>query len=227
MNNVSRFYHDMIDRINYDKIIHELKNYDAQLVAVSKLKPIEDIQELFNYGQKIFGENYVQELTEKNNLLSKAEWHFIGHLQTNKVKMISGFISLIHGIDSLKLLEEVNKQAVKAERKLECLLQIHISNEKTKFGFTYDEVEMLLDDSRLSALKNVSIKGLMGMASLTEDHTLIRKEFNSLGNYFRKNKSRGFEILSMGMTNDYKIALDEGSNMVRIGSALFGERSTS
>jgi pyridoxal phosphate enzyme (YggS family) len=217
----------MIDLKNYEKIIGELKDYNAKLIAVSKLQSVEDIVLLKEKGQKAFGENYVQELVDKKEKITDVEWHFIGHLQTNKVKQIIPFTHLIHGIDSLKLFQEVNKQASKINRIQDCLLQIHIAQEETKFGLSFEEAEEILNSEEIKSLKNVSIKGLMGMASLTDDQKLIRYEFKTLRTLFEKHKSKEFSVLSMGMTSDFKIALEEGSTMVRIGSAIFGERKTS
>ena len=208
----------------YQQIHEELRLLNITLVAVSKTKPIEDILELYNLGHKDFGENYVQELAEKaEKLPNDIRWHFIGHLQTNKVKSIVPFIYLIHGVDSLKLLKEIDKQAEKNKRVIDCLLQVHIAQEETKFGF--DETELL--NLELKQFSNVRIKGLMGMASLTDDINKIRIEFKSLKILFEKLKTQNPElsILSMGMSADYKIAIEEGSNMVRIGSLLFGERN--
>ena len=214
-------------------IKEELKPFNAELVAVSKTKPASGILEVYNAGHKIFGENYVQELTDKYETLPKdIEWHFIGHLQSNKVKYIAPFVSLIHSVDSFNLLKEINKQAVKANRIIDCLLQIHIAEEETKFGFNYKECEDLLQAKELSTLKNILIKGLMGMATLTDNIYQIQKEFYSLSEFYSKMQSNckpstvncKLSILSMGMTSDYKIALSAGSNMVRIGSAIFGER---
>ena len=208
----------------YQQIHEELRLLNITLVAVSKTKPIEDILELYNLGHRDFGENYVQELAEKaEKLPTDIRWHFIGHLQTNKVKSIVPFIYLIHGVDSLKLLKEMDKQAEKNKRIIDCLLQVHIAQEETKFGF--DETELL--NSELKQFSNVRIKGLMGMASLTDDINKIRFEFKSLKILFEKLKTQNPElsILSMGMSADYKIAIEEGSNMVRIGSLLFGERN--
>jgi pyridoxal phosphate enzyme (YggS family) len=208
----------------YQQIHEELRLLNITLVAVSKTKPIEDILELYNLGHRDFGENYVQELAEKaEKLPTDIRWHFIGHLQTNKVKSIVPFIYLIHGVDSLKLLKEIDKQAEKNKRVIDCLLQVHIAQEETKFGF--DETELL--NSELKQFSNVRIKGLMGMASLTDDINKIRIEFKSLKILFEKLKTQNPElsILSMGMSADYKIAIEEGSNMVRIGSLLFGERN--
>jgi pyridoxal phosphate enzyme (YggS family) len=220
------------NHVRLTSILNELKAYKASLVAVSKTKPIEVIKEVYDSGHKVFGENYVQELVGKYERLPKdIEWHFIGHLQTNKVKLIAPFVSLIHGVDSLKLLREIDKEAKKNNRIINCLLQVHIANEETKFGFSFEEATSLFQSSKSDDLKNISIKGLMGMATLTNDENQIRKEFRSLkqfsDNLASKSEIRNpkSEILSMGMTSDYKIALEEGSNMVRIGSAIFGERN--
>ena len=215
----------MVNLNNYENILSELKPFNAKLVAISKTKSVEDINVLLNHGQKSFGENYVQELVEKNETIPDAEWHFVGHLQTNKVKLISSFIHLIHGVDSISILKEINKQAEKSKRIQECLLQIHIAKEETKFGFSFDEADLLLNSNEIKTLKNVSIKGFMGMSTATDNKSQIKKEFSSLKIFFNKYKSSDFSILSMGMTSDYKIALEEGSNMVRIGSAIFGERN--
>ena len=212
-----------VNKVAYHEINEGLRLSGISLVAVSKTKPVEDILELYNYGHRDFGENYVQELVEKaEKLPDDLRWHFIGHLQTNKVKFIIPFIYLIHGVDSLRLLKEINKQAEKNKRIIDCLLQVHIAQEETKFGF--DESELL--SLELKQFANVKIKGLMGMASLTDDINKIRIEFKSLKTLFEKLKTQNPElsILSMGMSADYKIALEEGSNMVRIGSLLFGER---
>lgn len=214
----------MVNKEAYNQVHEELRLSKITLVAVSKTKPIEDILELYNLGHRDFGENYVQELGEKAlKLPNDIRWHFIGHLQTNKVRSIIPFIYLIHGVDSLKLLKEIDKQAEKSKRVIDCLLQVHISQEETKFGF--DEAELL--NLELKHFLNVRIKGLMGMASLTDDINKIRIEFKSLRTLFEKLKAQNPElsILSMGMSADYKIAIEEGSNMVRIGSLLFGERN--
>ncbi len=216
---------------NYNSIIKEL-NDKATLVAVSKTKPIEDIVALYNLGQHEFGENYVQELVDKFYALPKdIHWHFIGHLQSNKVKYIAPFVHLIHGVDSLSLLKEINKQGLKNNRVVNCLLQIHIANEETKFGFDEHELKELHE---LHELKNIKICGLMGMASFTDDVNLIKQEFKKLKKIFddqlstikpRTSTNHQPSILSMGMSSDYKIAVEEGSNMVRIGSLIFGERN--
>jgi len=208
----------------YQQIIQELGN-GVVLVAVSKTKPSADIVELYNLGHRDFGENYVQELVEKAEELPKdIQWHFIGHLQSNKVKFIIPFVQLIQGVDSLKLLKEINKQAEKAGRVVDCLLQIHIAQEETKFGLDNNELGVVLGS--LEALKYVRVVGLMGMASFTEDMDMVRKEFCSLKSIFDvvKKNHPVIQVLSMGMSSDYKIAIEEGSNMVRIGSLLFGER---
>jgi PLP dependent protein len=215
----------MIHRENYELILKQLESYNATLVAVSKTKPVSQIAELQQYGQKIFGENYVQELSEKALALTGIGWHFIGHLQTNKVKQLMPIISLIQSVDSFKLLHEIDKEAAKADKNISCLLQIYIADEKTKTGFSYDEADKFLSGIEKSELKNIQIKGLMGLATNTADETKIRNEYKNLFSFFSKYKSAEFSILSMGMTSDYKIALDEGSTMVRIGSAIFGERN--
>jgi pyridoxal phosphate enzyme (YggS family) len=214
-------------------ILKELKSFNAQLVAVSKTKPKELIKEVYNTGHKVFGENYVQELSEKQEQLpNDIQWHFIGHLQSNKVKYIAPYVSLIHGIDNFKLLKEINNQAAKNNRIINCLLQIHIAQEETKFGLSYEECSELLKSDSFKLLNNICITGFMGMATNTDDNAQIRKEFKSLSAFFIEQKKKqqlqttNFkpQTLSMGMTSDYKIALEEGSTMVRIGSAIFGER---
>jgi pyridoxal phosphate enzyme (YggS family) len=200
------------------------------LVAVSKTKPAEDIHELYNLGQRDFGENYVQELVGKYEQLPKdIRWHYIGHLQSNKVKYIAPFVHLIHGVDSVSLLKEINKQGLKNNRIIDCLLQIYIAKEETKFGLDSHELDAILTGD-ISALKNIRITGLMGMASFSTNMDLVRSEFNYLKSLFDKyNQLSTFNFqlltLSMGMSSDYKIAVEEGSNMVRIGSLLFGERN--
>lgn len=215
----------------YQKIVTELKHKKVTLVAVSKTKPVEDILELYKLGQRDFGENYVQELVEKHEQLPKdIRWHFIGHLQSNKAKQIAPFIALVHSVDSNKLLKEINKQAKKNERVIDCLLQVYIAKEETKFGLGENELKQLID-SDLKEYKHVSVKGLMGMGSLTDDETVVTKEFHSLKSLFDKYSALEttnfkLQILSMGMSSDYNIAVEEGSNMVRIGSLLFGKRET-
>jgi pyridoxal phosphate enzyme (YggS family) len=213
-----------VNKEAYLQLHEELRLSDISLVAVSKTKPVEDIRELYDLGHRDFGENYVQELVGKAEQLPKdIRWHFIGHLQTNKVRSVAPFIYLIHGVDSVKLLNEINKQAAKNGRVIDCLLQVHIAQEETKFGL--DESELL--SLEIGQFENVKIKGLMGMASLTEQVSKIRAEFRQLKTLFEKLKSSTpqLQVLSMGMSSDYKIAIEEGSNMVRIGSLLFGERN--
>lgn len=201
------------------------------LIAVSKTYPIATIKEAYQLGLRDFGENKVQEMTEKYEQLPKdVKWHLIGHLQTNKVKFIAPFVHLIHGVDSLKLLQEINKQAAKCERIINCLLQVYIADEETKFGLTYDECLQILNAPDLKLLQNIKIVGLMGIATNTDDQTKIHNEFKSLNSYFNKikvkicNNQIDFKFLSMGMSNDYAIAIAEGSNMIRVGSAIFGSR---
>ena len=220
-----------INIIKYKEILAELDD-KASLVAVSKTKPIADIQALYDLGQRDFGENYVQELAEKYKLLPKdIRWHFIGHLQSNKVKYIASFIHLIHGVDSFSLLKEINKQAQKNNRTINCLLQIHIAKEETKFGLDGHELhELTRMIKEEDHLKNVIVKGLMGMASFSNNTDLIRSEFRYLKELYNLSSQLStinFQLstLSMGMSSDYQIALEEGSNMVRIGSLLFGERN--
>ena len=204
----------------------------VRLVAVSKTKPEEDIITLYNEGQRIFGENKAQELKGKYEHLPKdIEWHLIGHLQTNKIKYIAPFVSMIHSIDSYELLKEVNKHAIKHERVLNCLLQFHIAQEETKFGFLLDECEAMLNDPGFADLKNIKICGVMGMASLTDNQEQIHREFHTLHEYFNLLKTKyfssnpDFKELSMGMSEDYPIAIEEGSTLIRVGSAIFGARN--
>lgn len=197
------------------------------LVAVSKTKPIELLNEAYDQGQRIFGENKVQEMVDKFEKMPKdIKWHMIGHLQTNKVKYIASFVSLIHGVDSLKLLREINKQATKHNRVIDCLIQIKIATEDTKFGMSLNDLQLLLKSDEFKTLDNIRIKGLMGMASFTTDNLQIESEFKYLKSIFDqiKKKYSDIEILSMGMSNDYKLATKYGSNMVRIGSHIFGYR---
>ena len=204
----------------------------CKLIAVSKTKPIEKILEAYEAGQRIFGENKVQELAPKHDALPKdIEWHMIGHLQSNKVKFIAPFIALIHSVDSFKLLEEINKQAKLVDRHISCLLQIHIAEEETKFGFSEDELMGLLHSENFKDLLNIKIVGMMGMATLTEDTDQIKKEFRHLRSLYDKIRllpmppQVEMKELSMGMSSDYAIALSEGSTMVRVGSSIFGERN--
>lgn len=219
-----------INKEVYTTILSTLTGKNVTLVAVSKTKPAEDIQALYNLGQRDFGENYVQELVDKQaQLPADIRWHFIGHLQSNKVKYIAPFVHLIHGIDSFKLLKEVNKQAIKNNRIINCLLQVHIAQEETKFGFDEQEL-MAIDMQELTKLANIKVIGLMGMASFTEDLGKISAEFKLLKTLFDKfsaklvDSNQQLSTLSMGMSSDYKIAIEEGSTMVRIGSLLFGAR---
>ncbi|MBL7923049.1 MAG: YggS family pyridoxal phosphate-dependent enzyme [Bacteroidia bacterium] len=211
-------------------LLKELEPYKARLIAVTKKKPATEIAEAYAAGQKDFGENYVQELDEKRaQIREKIRWHFIGHLQTNKVKTIVPYVSLIQTIDSFKLLKEVNKESAKAGIITDCLVQVHIAKEESKFGFSEEEVEALMLFPELSEMENIRIRGLMGMASLTDEKSQVKKEFLGLHTLFTNCRLMSmdpdaFDTLSMGMSSDYKIALDCGSNMIRIGSLLFGER---
>lgn len=222
-----------INKENYIEIIKELESKNVMLVAVSKTKSTHDIKELYDLGHRDFGENYVQEIVDKyHELPMDIRWHFIGHLQTNKVKYIAPFAHLIQSVDSWKLLKEINKQSEKINRVSDVLLQIHISEEETKFGLDEAELHRILnaDSIMLEELKNVRIVGLMGMASFTESKERVRKEFHYLKTLFDQyaklqTANYQFKILSMGMSNDYKIAIEEGSNLVRIGSLIFGERN--
>lgn len=222
-----------VNKENYHRILAEAKAKNATLVAVSKTKPIEDILELYNLGHRDFGENYVQELVEKQaQLPADIRWHFIGHLQSNKVKYIAPFVHLIHGIDSLKLLKEVNKQGEKQNRIIGVLLQIHIAQEETKFGLDEEELKTLLSGEEVKHLQYISIQGLMGMASFSDDKNLVRREFQTLKKHFdqhaqHQTPNTKLQTLSMGMSGDYEIALEEGSNMIRVGSLLFGARTKS
>jgi len=210
----------------------ELNKYHCRLITVSKTQSVEKIKEAYDAGQRLFGENKVQELLSKyEHLPTDIEWHLIGHLQSNKVKYIAPFISLIHSVDSLKLLQEVNKQAAKNNRIINCLLQVHIATEESKFGFSEAELKALIQSDELSNLKNVQIKGLMGMATFTDNEEIVRNEFKSLKALFdhikviNQHAHVNMEELSMGMSGDYKIAVEEGSTLVRIGTAIFGERN--
>ncbi len=211
---------------NIEKLKSDLPP-QVTLVAVTKTHTVERIQEAYDAGLRVFGENRVQELLEKQPFLPKdVEWHLIGHLQTNKVKYIVPFVKLIHSVDSLKLLQEIDKHAARNGRVIDCLLQIYIAKEETKFGLDLKEAEELLSSDKLTALKNVQVVGFMGMATNTANETQVRSEFKSLNEFFTNQKSKfnNLRSLSMGMTSDYKIAMEEGSTMVRLGSAVFGER---
>lgn len=220
----------IVENIQY--IENQVVSKGVTLVAVSKTKPIEMLMEAYNAGFKRFGENYVQELVEKYEAMPKdIEWHFIGHLQSNKVKYIAPFVSLIHSVDSFKLLQEINKQAAKNNRVIDCLLQIYIAEEDTKSGMNEEECLEILQPETLKNLPNVRIVGLMGMTTLTDDETQIRKEFSKLKNFYselriarRTVQNSELNSLSMGMSGDYEIAIEEGSNMIRVGSKIFGGR---
>lgn len=211
-------------------IKNNLKNIKANipehvtLVAVSKTKPNEMLLDAYKAGQRHFGENYVQELVDKEAQLPKdIRWHFIGHLQSNKVKYIAPFVHLIHGVDSFSLLKEINKQAQKNHRVIDCLLQIYIAQEDTKFGLDFKEAEAILNSTEFKGLKNIQIKGFMAMASNTDDEDQIKKEFKSLKDFSQQFPQ--YNILSFGMSSDYKLAIQEGSTMIRVGSSIFGERN--
>ena len=223
-----------MDEKFYHQLLEELKPAKVQLLAVSKTRTPEEILELYRLGQRDFGENYVQELVDKQTRLpADIRWHFIGHLQSNKVKYIAAFVHMIQGVDSLKLLLEIDKQAKKSNRKIRCLLQVHIAKEETKFGFSEPELKDLVTTSLQSRSSgqgtNIEIAGLMGMASLTSDQDRIREEFRQLRFLFDQLKAAlpedPVQTLSMGMSSDYQIAIEEGSTMIRIGTALFGERN--
>ncbi len=205
---------------------------NVQLVAVSKTKPNQAIQEAYDAGQRIFGENKVQDLVNKINDLPKdIKWHFIGHMQTNKVKLIAPFIEMIHAVDSIKLLKEINKHALINNRTIECLLQFHIAKESTKFGLNFEEAKEILNNPVIDTLKNIKIVGVMGMATYTDELLQIKNEFKQLATNFKLLKNDffkdeiTFKEISMGMSGDYKIAIDEGSTMIRIGTNIFGERN--
>ena len=216
-----------VNKEAYQKLIQDFNENGISLVAVSKTKPASDILALYEMGHRDFGENYVQELAEKHKQLpTEIRWHFIGHLQSNKVKTIAPFVHLIHGVDSLKLLKEINKQGEKNNRVIDVLLQVHIALEETKFGLDEKELKEILNTNSdfLHEMKNLRVRGLMGMASLTDEAIKIRNEFKFLKSLFDNYPS--FNIISMGMSSDYKIAIEEGSNMVRIGSLIFGQRES-
>ncbi|MGJ1430507.1 YggS family pyridoxal phosphate-dependent enzyme [Sphingobacterium spiritivorum] len=216
---------------NIEEINQEIKSLGVTLVAVSKTKPNEDILQAYEAGQRIFGENMVQELVEKQEQLPKdIQWHLIGHLQTNKVKYIAPFIHMIESVDSVKLLKEINKHALKHDRVIDCLLQVYIADENTKFGLDHTELIELLRDEEFSSLKNIRIRGLMGIATNTENEKVIKEEFYELkmlfdgvkSSFFRKEDT--FDTLSMGMSSDYRLAIEQGSTMIRLGSTVFGKR---
>ncbi|TWI98066.1 hypothetical protein JN11_03145 [Mucilaginibacter frigoritolerans] len=216
---------------NIKSLKKETVPINVKLIAVSKTKPAEDVQEAYDAGQRLFGENMVQELVEKYEHLPKdIQWHLIGHLQSNKVKYIAPFISMIQSVDSIKLLHEINKHAEKNNRVIDCLLQIYIADEETKFGLGFDEAIELLRSEEYTELKNIRIRGLMGIATNTDNEKQIKEEYYELKtffdgmkqSFFRKEDS--FDTLSMGMSADYKLAIEQGSNMVRLGSTIFGQR---
>lgn len=216
---------------NIISLKNETRALKVSLLAVSKTKPVEDIMEAYEAGQRLFGENMVQELVDKYEKLPKdIHWHLIGHLQTNKVKYIAPFITMIESVDSLKLMQEINKHALKNNRVIDCLLQIYIADEETKFGLGFDEAIELLRSDEVTELKNVRIRGLMGIATNTDNEKQIKEEYYELKmffdgikqSFFRKDNS--FDTLSMGMSSDYKIAIEQGSNLVRLGSTIFGSR---
>lgn len=217
---------------NLNKIITTIPKH-VTLVAVSKTKPISDILEAYNAGQRIFGENKIQEMVDKHEQLPKdIEWHMIGHVQRNKVKYMAGFVSLIHGVDNLKLLKEINKQAEKHHRTIDCLLQIKIADEDSKFGMTQDEARNILLSQEFSELKNVNVKGVMGMATFTKDQEQIKSEFLFLKQTFDElqnltNENLQITTISMGMSGDYQLAINCGSTMIRVGSSIFGDRNYS
>jgi len=208
---------------NLKKLLNSIPK-EITLVAVSKTKPISDILVAYESGQRIFGENKVQELEMKRTKLpSGIKWHMIGHLQSNKVKYIAPFISLIHAVDSLKLLKEINRRAKQNNRIINCLLQVHIASERTKFGFEINEIYEILDES--NKLENICIKGLMGMATFTEEKSKLNSEFTKINNLFKKIKNKKINTLSIGMSGDYELAINNGSTMIRIGSTIFGNRN--
>lgn len=216
---------------NLKSVLRELPK-DVELVAVSKTKPNEAIDEAYNAGQRIFGENRIQELVAKSEALPRdIEWHMIGHLQSNKVKYIAPFVNLIHAVDKTKLLAEINKEALKNNRVIRVLLQFHIAKEESKFGMSLDEAEELLSSDQFKSFENIEVVGVMGMATFTSDEDQVRNEFKNLKTIFGKLKDKYFQAkpsfkeISMGMSGDYKLAVDEGSTMVRIGSSIFGNRS--
>jgi hypothetical protein len=220
-----------MDTANFELLKKELAPFGARLIAVSKTKPAEDIQKLYDAGQRIFGENKVQEMCDKQEVLPKdIQWHLIGHLQTNKVKYIAPFVAMVHSVDSMKLLAEIDKQAAKHGRVIDCLLQIYIAREDTKFGLSAMEALELLSTDEFAAMKNIRICGLMGMATNTDNEQQIGEEFRSLKLFFDSLRVAAFKDkdyfreISMGMSSDYKIALVQGATMIRVGSMLFGAR---
>jgi pyridoxal phosphate enzyme (YggS family) len=217
-----------------ENLLHIKKNLpnNVTLVAVSKTKPIADLQEAYDAGQRIFGENKIQEMVDKHNVLPKdIQWHMIGHLQSNKVKYMASFVNLIHGVDKFKTLKEINKQAKKHDRIIDCLLQVKIAKEETKFGFSIDEINTILHSKELADLAHIKIVGFMGMATFTDNKQQLQEEFLSLKTVFEKQrqitdtKNCKLQILSMGMSGDYPLAIANGSTMIRVGSSIFGNRN--
>lgn len=201
---------------------------NVTLVAVSKTKPIEDLQEAYDAGQRVLGENKIQEMVDKYDALPKdIKWHMIGHLQSNKVKYMAHFVDLIHGVDKMKTLEVINKEAKKHDRTIKVLLQAKIAKEDSKFGLSFDEIDAILTSEEIAELKNVKVVGFMGMATFTDDKEQLNEEFSSLKNFFDTHKAQNseLEILSMGMSGDYELAIENGSNMIRVGSSIFGSRN--
>ena len=220
--------------MNFNMIGKNIQNIQSKLpenvilVAVSKTKPITDLLEAYTAGQRIFGESKIQEMVEKYDTLPKdIEWHMIGHLQSNKVKYMAHFVDLIHGVDKLKTLKEINKQAKKHDRIINCLLQVKIAKEDSKFGFSIDEIETILASEEAQKLQNIKVTGFMGMASFTDDKEQLEEEFLSLKNLFDTLKTQytSIKILSMGMSGDYQLAIENGSTMIRVGSSIFGQRN--
>ena len=215
----------------YRSIVEELQPSGVRLVAVSKTKPVEQLRSFYEAGQRLFGENRATEMAEKHGQLPQdIEWHMIGHLQRNKVKLIAPFVALIHAVDSPRLLREIDKEAARNDRTIDCLLQFHIAEETTKYGLDYEQAAALLDSEEYRAMQNARIVGVMGMATFTDDHAQVRREFRQLRQFFDRLKAEffsdrdSFREISMGMSGDYRIAIEEGSTMVRIGSLLFGAR---
>ena len=212
---------------NINKFISKIPE-SVKLIAISKTKSVDEILEAYNQGQRIFGENKIQEMTEKYNLLPKdIKWHMVGHVQRNKIKYMAPYVDLIHGIDSFKSLKTINKEGEKNNRIIKCLLQLKISSESTKFGLEIDEIEEIINSKDYEELTHTKVCGIMAMASFTKDKNIIKDEFNSANKLYNQIKSNddNIEILSMGMSNDYELAIESGSNMVRIGSSIFGSRN--
>jgi hypothetical protein len=216
---------------NLKKILDSIPK-NVTLVAVSKTKPIADLQEAYDAGQRVFGENKIQEMVDKYDALPKdIKWHMIGHLQSNKVKYMAHFVDLIHGVDKLKTLVEINKQAKKHDRVINCLIQARIAKEDTKFGLPFEEIETILTSEKTAELENINIVGFMGMATFTDDTAQLSEEFSSLETFFKIQKEKNatencnLEVLSMGMSGDYQLAIENGSNMIRVGSSIFGSRN--